>query len=137
MVPELRGKIFKWLKSHSYINNLERDMKVKANSAISCEDEVGRIHESDALAVSESYMPNPVAVKSVPPRRRTKSDNRILKEGKLICSSEEILSDNRTMTDRVKVDQLSSEEANDSSKISVFNATEKVIPSIVFAWNFL
>uniref|UniRef100_A0A2N9FXG7 PHD-type domain-containing protein n=1 Tax=Fagus sylvatica TaxID=28930 RepID=A0A2N9FXG7_FAGSY len=94
MVPELRCKIFTWLRNHTHL-------------------------------VSESDNPDPVAVKSVPPRRRTKSNVRNLKDNKVICSSEEIFSDNGIVMDKVKVDQLDSEETENSSNISIPNATEK------------
>lgn len=80
MVPDLRWKILKWLRTHAFISTLQGNIKVQRNSVISCEDEVGTTDGSDAMAVPESDIPSPVAVKSVPPRRRTKSDVRILSD---------------------------------------------------------
>ncbi|XP_075667208.1 110 kDa U5 small nuclear ribonucleoprotein component CLO-like isoform X2 [Castanea sativa] len=59
------------------------------------------------------------------PRRRTKSNVRILKDSKVICSPEEFFSDNGIMMAKNKVDQFGSEETEKSSNISIPNATEK------------
>ncbi|XP_041013477.1 uncharacterized protein LOC121256681 isoform X7 [Juglans microcarpa x Juglans regia] len=126
MVPDLQSKIFKWLRNHTHISTLQKNLKVKANSANSCEDEVGTAFESDVLTVSESHIPDPVTVKSVPLRRRTKSNIRISKDNKLICSSDDILSDNGMVMDRIKVDPICSRDPyNNSSKSSISNAAEK------------
>lgn len=100
MAPDLRCKILKWLRKHAYISTLQKNRKVTRSSVISCENEVGTTDGSDAIAVSKSDIPSPVAVKSVPPRRRTKSDVRILSD---------------------------SGETDYSSKSSVHNANGKVI----------
>lgn len=125
MVPELRCKILKWLRNHTYISTLEKNLKVKANSEILCKGQGGTTDGSDALAVSDSNNPDSVAVKSVPPRRRTKSNVRILKDSKVICSPEEFFSDNGIMMAKNKVDQFGSEETEKSSNISIPNAIEK------------
>lgn len=125
MVPELRCKILKWLRNHTYISTLEKNLKVKANSEVLKQG--GTTDGSDALAVSDSNNPDSVAVKSVPPRRRTKSNVRILKDSKVICSPEEFFSDNGIMMAKNKVDQFGSEETEKSSNISIPNAIEKVI----------
>ncbi|KAG2709160.1 hypothetical protein I3760_05G225800 [Carya illinoinensis] len=146
LVPDLQRKLFKWLRNHTHISTLQNNLKVKANPAISCEDEVGTAVESDALTVSESHFPDPVTVKSVPPRRRTKSNVRISKDNKLICSSDDILSDNGMVMDSIKVDPICSREPDNSSKSSISNAAEKVNHLIIcfflaifylFAWSFL
>lgn len=132
MVPDLQSKILKWLRNHTLISTLQKKLKFKANSTISCEDEVGTAVESVALMVSESDIPDPVAVKSVPPQRRTKSSIRISKDNKLISSSDDILSDNGMVMDRIKVDPICSREADNSSKSSISNAAEKVSHYIIF-----
>ncbi|KAG7980878.1 hypothetical protein I3843_05G205300 [Carya illinoinensis] len=125
LVPDLQRKLFKWLRNHTHISTLQNNLKVNANPSISCEDEVGTAVESDALTVSESHFPDPVTVKSVPPRRRTKSNVRISKDNKLICSSDDILSDNGMVMDGIKVDPICSREPDNSSKSSISNAAEK------------
>lgn len=67
-----------------------------------------------------------VAVKSVPPRRRTKSSFRILKDNKVISSSEGIFCDNGTLN-KIKVDQMITDEQENSSKVSIPDPVEKVI----------
>lgn len=108
------------------MGSLQRNFKVKIKSAISSNDEFGEIDSSDTV-LSGTDIPEPVPVKSVPPRRRTKSNIRILKDNKIICSSEETFSENGTV--EVHTDQLAGEELDNSSKGSLHNATEKVILS--------
>lgn len=124
LVPDLQCKILKWLKDHAYMGTLQKNMKVKIKSAISSKDEIGEVDGSNAVLVSETDIPEPVPVKSVPPRRRTKSNIRILKDNRIICSSEETFSDNGTVMDEVNTDQLAGELEN-SSKRSFPSATEK------------
>ena len=107
------------------MGTLQKNLKVKIKSAISSKDEIGEVDGSNAVLVSETDIPEPVPVKSVPPRRRTKSNIRILKDNRLICSSEETFSDNGTVMDEVNTDQLAGELEN-SSKGSFPSATEKV-----------
>ncbi|THF98695.1 hypothetical protein TEA_026784 [Camellia sinensis var. sinensis] len=75
-------------------------------------------------AYIESDIPDVLPVKSVPPRRRTKSNIRILKDNKVICSSKETTSDGIVMNE-AKSGQLISEDADYSSKESVSDVTEK------------
>lgn len=124
LVPDLQCKILKWLKDHAYMGTLQKNLKVKIKSAISSKDEIGEVDGSNAVLVSETDIPEPVPVKSVPPRRRTKSNIRILKDNRIICSSEETFSDNGTVMDEVNTDQLAGELEN-SSKRSFPSATEK------------
>lgn len=124
LVPDLQCKILKWLKDHAYMGTLQKNLKVKIKSAISSKDEIGEVDGSNAVLVSETDIPEPVPVKSVPPRRRTKSNIRILKDNRIICSSEETFSDNGTVMDEVNTDQLAGELEN-SSKGSFPSATEK------------
>ncbi|KAF2296775.1 hypothetical protein GH714_001878 [Hevea brasiliensis] len=72
-----------------------------------------------AHMVLESDITDPVAVKSVPPRRRTKSNIRILRDNKIICSSEEFSSDSVMLMDEVKVDQLANGEPANLSEVSI------------------
>ena len=108
------------------MGSLQKNLKVKIKSAISSKDNFGEVDGSDAVLISEADIPEPVPVKSVPPRRRTKSNIRILKDNKIICSSEETFSDNGTVMEEVHSDQLAGEELENSSRGSFPNATEKV-----------
>ena len=112
----------------------QKNLKVKVKSLISSKDETGATDSSDDILVSESDITDPVAVKSVPPWRRTKSNVRILRDNKVICSSDEIINDNGVVMDEVMVDQLAKEETNDSSKASIPDATGEVkYQSLLFA----
>ncbi|XWS15072.1 hypothetical protein CRYUN_Cryun35bG0062800 [Craigia yunnanensis] len=123
LAHELRCKIVKWLRNHAYLGSSQKNLKVKKKSLISSKDETGATDSSDDIMVSESDITDPVAVKSVPPRRRTKSGVRILRDNKIICSSDEIINDNGVIMDEVSVDRLAKEETNDSSKASIPDAT--------------
>lgn len=93
---------------------------------MSCKAEFGANDDSDDAPVSESDAADPVAVKSVPPRRRTKSNFRISKDIKTFCPNEEIFSENGKLMDKSKVDQLCNEEAGNLSKSSLPDVPEKV-----------
>ncbi|XVF39427.1 hypothetical protein PTKIN_Ptkin01aG0033700 [Pterospermum kingtungense] len=118
LAPDLRYKIVKWLKNHAFMGSSQKHIKVKIKSLISSKDEIGARDSSDDIMVTESDITDPVAVKSVPLRRRTKSNIRILRDNKTICSSDEIINDNGVVMDEVRVDRLAKEETSDSSKAS-------------------
>ncbi|KAF5954913.1 hypothetical protein HYC85_007769 [Camellia sinensis] len=124
LVPDLRCKIVTWLRSHAYIGTLHKNLKIKIKSLLTSKDDMGATEDSNAVMVSESDIPDVLPVKSVPPRRRTKSNIRILKDNKVICSSKETTSDGIVM-DEAKRGQLISEDADYSSKESVSDVTEK------------
>ncbi|PSS00393.1 Protein Jade-1 like [Actinidia chinensis var. chinensis] len=119
LVPDLRSKIVTWVRNHAYISTSKTNLKVRIKSSIASKDDMGAAEDSDAVMASESVIPDVVPVKSVPPRRRTKSSIRILKDNKVICSSKETISDDGVVTDEAKRGQLFSEDANYSSKGSV------------------
>ena len=130
----MRCKIAKWLRNHASLGSSQKNLKVKIKSLISSKDETGATDSSDDIMVSESDITDPVAVKSVPPQRRTKSSVMILKDNKIICSSDEIINDNGVMMDEVSVDRLAKEETNDSNKASILDATGEVKhQSLIFA----
>ena len=68
------------------------------------------------MLVFEIDIPEPISMKSVPPWRKTKSNIRILKDNRIICSSEVTFSDNGTLMDEVNTDQLFGEGLENSSK---------------------
>ena len=87
LVPDLRSKIVTWVRNHAYIGTSKRNLKVRIKSSIASKDDMGA-EDSDAVVMaSELDIPDVVPVKLVPPRRRTKSSIRILKDNKVICSS--------------------------------------------------
>ncbi|KAK9270103.1 hypothetical protein L1049_025677 [Liquidambar formosana] len=127
LVPELRSRIVKWLTNHAYVGGLQKNLKVKTKSTISSEAEIGAADGSDDVTIPECDIPDPVPVKSVPPRRRTKSNIRILKDNRVICSSNDMFSDDGKAMDKIKTDQLVSELPDDSIKESTPKATEKIL----------
>lgn len=127
---DLQCKLVKWLSNHAYLGGLLKNVKLKIKSSISSKADV-KNSNSDGLMVSESDVADPVAVKSVPPRRRTTSSFRILRDDKMVSSSEEIFSGNRIAADEVKVEQLDGEEPAIPNKVSIADTTEKVT---LFCW---
>ncbi|XVE60397.1 hypothetical protein DITRI_Ditri05aG0125400 [Diplodiscus trichospermus] len=125
LAPGLQCKLVKWLRNHAYMGSSQKNLIVKIKSLISSKDETGAMDSSDDIMVSDSDTSDPVAVKSVPPRRRTKSNVRILRDSKVTCSSDDIISDNGVVMDEVSVDRRAKEETNDSIKASVADATGK------------
>ncbi|KDP32739.1 hypothetical protein JCGZ_12031 [Jatropha curcas] len=119
LVPDLQCKIVKWLRHHAYMSTLHKNLKVKLKSSILSKAGMAEADHSDGVIVSESDMEDPVAVKSVPPRRRTKSNIRILADNKGICSAEEFLSDSGALIDEDRVDKLASKQPENSSEVSV------------------
>ncbi|XP_015885585.3 uncharacterized protein LOC107420993 isoform X1 [Ziziphus jujuba] len=125
MVPDVLSKIVKWLKNHAYLNTLQKNLRVKIRPSISSKAEFGANGDSDNASVSESDVAEPVAVKSVPPRRRTKSNVRFLMDTETLCSTDEISGDSGKVMNEAKVDQVLNEEADNSSKSSLPDVVEK------------
>lgn len=127
MVPDVLCKIVKWLKNNAYLYTLQKNLKVKLRSTISSKAEFGSNDDSDNAPVSESDVADPVAVKSVPPRRRTKSNFRIAKDTKKFCSNDEMFFENGKLMDKVEADQLSNEETDNLTKLSLPDVVKKVV----------
>ncbi|KAJ7965630.1 putative Phd finger protein [Quillaja saponaria] len=131
LVPDVQCKIVDWFKAHAYISTLQKDLKVKIKPVNSCKDEAGAADGSDTLPISDSDNLDPVAVKSVPPRRRTVSNVRILRDSKVICSSGNVFSEIGIPVEKVKIDQPPHEAPEDLSRPpfdpSEMNSTESDI----------
>ncbi|PPR88381.1 hypothetical protein GOBAR_AA32315 [Gossypium barbadense] len=125
LAPDLQGKLMKWLKNHAYMGSSPKKLKVKIKPLMSSKDETGATDGYDNIMDFMSDITNPVAVKSVPPRRRTKSNARILRDNEVICSSDEIINDNGLVMDKVMVDSLAKEELYDLSEASILDAIGK------------
>ncbi|XP_073105520.1 uncharacterized protein [Elaeis guineensis] len=98
--PGLRMKIIKWLQSSVHMPAMQC-MEIKSGFAIESENKVARLNGQSATRVAGSYihgedkvasldMRDAVFVKSLPPRRRTKSSIRILKDNQMLCSPGEL-----------------------------------------------
>ncbi|WCJ44574.1 PHD finger family protein [Euphorbia peplus] len=114
-LPDLKCKIIKWLRNHAYLSALHKKLKVKLKSKLLSKAEVETNDRSDDRVISESGCTDPVKPN---PRCRTRSNVGVLGDDKVICSSEEILSDSGMLVDEVKVDQLCG-EPEDSSEVIV------------------
>ncbi|GLT41377.1 hypothetical protein SLA2020_154450 [Shorea laevis] len=124
LAPDLQCQIVKWLREHAYMGTSERKLLVKIKSLISSRDGGGAADISEDVVLSEDDMTDPVAVKSVPPRRRTKNNIRILRDKKVTCSSDENLGGNGIVTVDCRDEHLQG-ISEDSSKTSISDATEK------------
>ncbi|EHA8586447.1 hypothetical protein COCNU_scaffold000407G000010 [Cocos nucifera] len=98
--PGLRLKIIKWLQTSVHVPAAQPS-KAKSGSAILSDNKVARNNDPNAAKAAGSYiqgedkvasleMPDAVFVKSLPLRRRMKSNIRILKDNKTLCSSGEL-----------------------------------------------
>ncbi|XP_065881563.1 uncharacterized protein [Euphorbia lathyris] len=108
-LPDLQCKIVKWLRNHAYMGTLHKNLKVKLKSTVLSKAEVGATDR----VISGST--DPVVAKP----KVTKSNISVLRDNKVICSSEEIVSDSRMLVDEVKVDQLCGEGPADSSEVII------------------
>ncbi|KAF7816909.1 Protein Jade-1 isoform A [Senna tora] len=124
MAPDVQLKIVNWLKAHVYTNAFQKSLKVKFKPPNSSNVEKEVTDGSDTLPISDSELPDPVAVKSVPPRRRTINNIRILKDNKVICSSEVVSSENGMPMDKAKVGQFDHVHIESLNESSISDATE-------------
>ncbi|KAI3991006.1 hypothetical protein MKX01_026190 [Papaver californicum] len=77
--PDLRCKIIKWIRDHAYVDSPHPNLKVGGPDC------------PDTVSVTGPNSSTDVPFKSVPPRRRTKNNIRILMDNKVVCSSGEKL----------------------------------------------
>ncbi|TKY74324.1 Jade-1 protein [Spatholobus suberectus] len=124
MAPDVRHKIFNWLKAHVYTSTFQKGLKVKFKPANASKNDNGATDGFDTLPISDLGLLDPVAVKSVPPRRRTISNIRILKDNKMMCSSEGVTGENGMPVDMCRVGQSGCDNPTSSNEASIPNATE-------------
>ncbi|KAL0360154.1 UNVERIFIED_CONTAM: hypothetical protein Sradi_3699900 [Sesamum radiatum] len=82
MVPELQCKLLRWLKNHAHIGNLQKTLKVKIRSLVAPKPVADAAEGVGTVSIEESSISDAVPIKSVPPRRRTKSSIRNVKDDK-------------------------------------------------------
>ncbi|XP_043704138.1 uncharacterized protein LOC122654214 isoform X2 [Telopea speciosissima] len=117
--PDLQSKIIKWLGNHAYMGAALKNSKIRSSSTISSRAVPAGPDGPNGVAVADSSHPDAVPVKSVPPRRTTKNNIRILKDKKVLCSSKEIL--NKQNDDGIVTSEFNeqllvlNEELNDGS----------------------
>ena len=128
--PDVRLKIVNWLKAHVYPNAFQKGLKVKFRLANSSKDENAATNGSDILLISDRGLPDPVAIKSVPPRRRTISNIRILKDNKVIHPSEAVCSENGMPVGKFNLGEAEHDNPGTSNEASI-PEVEKVIFSCI------
>ncbi|KAG5036295.1 Protein Jade-1 [Glycine soja] len=124
MAPDVQHKIVNWLKAHVYTNAFQKGLKVKFKPANASKNDSGATDGSDTLPMSDSGLLDPVAVKSVPPRRRTTNNIRILKDNNVLCSSEGVTGENGMLVDMCRVGQSDCDNPTNYNEASIPNATE-------------
>ncbi|KAL3641330.1 hypothetical protein CASFOL_016298 [Castilleja foliolosa] len=126
MVPELQCKLVRWLKNHAYIDNLQKTMNVKSRSLVAPKDVADVADGVDAaVPVEKPNVSDSNPVKSVPPRRRSKSSIRTVKDEKS-CSSKDKSNDETTEGD-VESCVLVREDSNDPSSVSLPDGPDKIL----------
>ncbi|CAI0447743.1 unnamed protein product [Linum tenue] len=115
LVPEVQCKIVKWLSSHACMGASLKNSKVKLKSAmVPMSEETSDF--SDVVA-EQSDMAGTVAIKSVPPRRRTKNTIKFRKNDETSSLSKDTLAENG-MGSELRVEQLATEDPEDANKAS-------------------
>ncbi|KAJ4966011.1 hypothetical protein NE237_017860 [Protea cynaroides] len=87
LFPELQSKIIKWLANHAYMGALQKKMKIRSSGTVSSRAVIAGSDGTNGFAVADSSHPDAVPFNSVPPRRK-KTNIRILKDKKILGSSE-------------------------------------------------
>ncbi|KAL9394423.1 hypothetical protein Peur_013708 [Populus x canadensis] len=126
LVPDFQSKLVKWFQNHVYVASQRKYLKVKLKSMIFPKAEIVTADHSDGITISETDITDAVAVKSVPPRRRTKSNIRVLRDNGVICSHEDFSDNSMLMEDMKVVSQLRGEEPEKSSEASFPDVSEKI-----------
>ncbi|KAL2339843.1 hypothetical protein Fmac_007783 [Flemingia macrophylla] len=124
MAPDVQHKIVNWLKAHVYTGAFQKGLKVKFKPANTSKNDSLATDGSHTLPISDSGLLDPVAVKSVPPRRRTISNIRISKDNKVLCSSEGPACENEMPVDMCRVGQSNCDNPACSNETTIPNATE-------------
>lgn len=122
MVPELHCKLLKWLKNHAHIGNLQKTLKVIISSLLAPKSMADVAEGVGAVSVEESSISDAVPVKSVPPRRRTKSSLRTVKDDKSCLSK----TNDETTKGDTDLCLLVGENSNDPPSESLPDETKKV-----------
>ncbi|KAK3030295.1 hypothetical protein RJ639_038388 [Escallonia herrerae] len=127
LTPDLLCKIVKWLRSHALIGSSQKNLKLKLKSATLSKAEMRVTDGTDVASASESDIPDDVPVKSVPPRRRTKSSIKVLKDNKVISPSKETLGHEGTVMAEILLEPVIEDaSAINSSKHEVMCSLSEV-----------
>ncbi|KAH7678900.1 Histone-lysine N-methyltransferase protein [Dioscorea alata] len=101
--PGLRSKIVKWLQDSAHVPAYVGHLKHRSVSALPSSNKLAMANPTKvtdpyvpvAVTVAGLDVPDDVLIKSLPPRRRTKSNIRILKDNKALCSSDDTFSEEK------------------------------------------
>nr|XP_016470132.1 PREDICTED: uncharacterized protein LOC107792434 isoform X1 [Nicotiana tabacum] len=130
MVPDIQFKLAKWLKNHAYIGSLQKTLKVKIKSTIAPKVDAGVVDGSDSIRVTEPEITDFVRVKSVPPRRRTKNNVRVVKDGESLFSAKETLTTDGVSSDEAKTSVVGREDSSCPREFPSAGV-QQVMPEIV------
>lgn len=128
MVPELQYKLLKWLKTHVHIGNLQKTLQVMFGSFLGPKSMPDVAEGVGDVSVEESGISDTVPVKSVPPRRRTKSSVtclRTLKDEKSCLSTDK--THEETTEGDTCLSLLVGEHSNDMPNESLPDESKKVL----------
>ncbi|KAL9173307.1 hypothetical protein ABFS82_03G105000 [Erythranthe guttata] len=118
IVPELQNQLLGWFKNHAHIDHPQRTLKVKNRSLVTSKD-VADVAEGDGtVPLEDSSVSDAVPVKSVPPRRRTKSSIRTVISN--LCSSMDKTNDEKIETDAGEDSNGPSRDSFPDEKFRVF-----------------
>ncbi|KAJ0980991.1 hypothetical protein J5N97_009246 [Dioscorea zingiberensis] len=121
--PGLRSKIIKWLQDSAHMPAFIGRSKHRSVSALPSSNKLAMVSATKvtdpyvpvAVTVAGLDVPDDVLIKSLPPRRRTKSNIRILKDNKTLCPSNDTFSkekDNKLIGDLGEVPVVLPKDTN-------------------------
>ncbi|GAB2271974.1 hypothetical protein Dimus_006804 [Dionaea muscipula] len=120
LVPELSSKVASWLQDRAYMAASHKNLIVKLKSSISSKTDIGVGNFSNAVLgkASDTLV---VPVKSVPPRRRTVSDIRVVEDDKMMARVKDNLREND-----VSANVLRGQQLDQSREELILNTSEKI-----------
>ncbi|XP_021748262.1 uncharacterized protein LOC110714096 isoform X2 [Chenopodium quinoa] len=124
--PELYFKLLRWLKGRSYLDTAAKDWREKLRCLMPSEAELNTDDRTDAVTLRHFDISDDVPVKSVPPRRRTVGNIRILNEDKDVS----LCNDKRLGNGALTKEATEHEDMNDhekQSKDSISNSIEEIM----------
>lgn len=125
--PDLYCKILKWLKDHSFLDNTEKDWKAKLSCLMPSRADLKTDDSTNAIAVRDLDISDVVPVKSVPPRRRTVGNIRVLKEDKIVSLWNDKILGNGLSTKEGTVSDDMNVDHDNLSKDSILDGMEEIL----------
>lgn len=125
MVPELKYKLLKWLKTHVHVGNLQKTLQVMIRSSLGSKPMQDVAEGVGDVSIEESGISDAVPVKSVPPRRRTKSSVWTMKDDNSCLSTDK--THNETTEGDACLSLLVGEHSNDVPSDSSLDESKTVL----------